>query len=58
MTQVIGYIRCSTREQADSGAGLAAQRAAIKSEADRRGWQVRWLEDAGESGKTMDRPGM
>jgi DNA invertase Pin-like site-specific DNA recombinase len=58
VTQVIGYIRCSTREQADSGAGLAAQRAAIQSEADRRGWTVRWVEDPGESGKTMDRPGM
>jgi Resolvase, N terminal domain len=56
MTQVIGYVRCSTREQADSGAGLAAQRAAIQAEADRRVWTVRWVEDAGESGKSMDRP--
>lgn len=57
-TAVIGYLRVSTREQADSGAGLAAQRAAIQSEADRRGWEVTWIEDAGESGKTMRRAGI
>ena len=34
---VVGYIRVSTAEQADSGAGLEAQRAAIEAEALRPG---------------------
>lgn len=58
MTTVIGYLRVSTREQADSGAGLAAQRSAIESEAARRGWEVRWIEDAGVSGKSLRRDGI
>ncbi len=58
MTTVVGYLRVSTREQADSGAGLAAQRSAIESEATRRGWTVRWLEDAGVSGADLNRPAL
>lgn len=55
----IGYIRVSTDEQAQSGAGLDAQRNAILSEAIRRGWTiVKIIEDAGLSGKTMSRPGL
>lgn len=38
--RVLGYIRVSTDEQADSGAGLAAQRAAITDECARRGWEL------------------
>lgn len=57
---VVGYIRVSTDEQADSGAGLAAQRAAIAMEADRRGWTLLAVhEDAGASGKSLSgRPGL
>ena len=52
--RVVGYIRVSTEEQALSGAGLDAQRAAIVGEVERRGWQLAGMfEDAGVSGKSM-----
>lgn len=57
--RVIGYIRVSTDEQADSGAGLAAQRKAIRDACGARGFElVEILEDAGWSGKSMERPGI
>jgi DNA invertase Pin-like site-specific DNA recombinase len=57
--RVLAYIRVSTAEQADSGAGLAAQRAVIEREAAHRGWaDVRWFEDGGYSGSSLDRPEM
>lgn len=53
------YSRVSTAEQADSGAGLAAQRAAIEREVTHRGWdQVEWYEDPAQSGKDLERPEM
>jgi len=54
----VGYLRVSTGEQAESGAGLEAQREAIMAEAGRRGWSVRWIEDAGYSAKNLNRPGI
>lgn len=52
---VVGYIRVSTEEQADSGAGLAAQRTAITAECERRGWRLLGVyEDAGASGKSLE----
>jgi DNA invertase Pin-like site-specific DNA recombinase len=60
LTRVIAYLRVSTAEQGESGAGLAAQRAAILAEAERRGWQERdieWIEDVA-SGKDRKRPGL
>ena len=52
--RVVGYIRVSTDDQADSGAGLEAQRAAILAECARRGWTLTGIhEDAGASGKAF-----
>lgn len=56
---VVGYIRVSTAEQADSGLGLSAQRQAIKAECERRGWKLlKVCVDEGLSGKSLDRPGV
>lgn len=53
-TTVVGYLRVSTNEQALSGAGLDAQEAAIRAEADRRGWTLHALHtDAGASGRSL-----
>lgn len=58
--RVVGYIRVSTQEQSDSGAGLQAQAAAIEAEAAHRRWElVHIFEDAGASGKSVSgRPGL
>ena len=46
--RVLAYVRVSTSEQSESGAGLESQRRAIISECERRGWQlVEVIEDAG-----------
>lgn len=57
---IVGYIRVSTDEQAESGLGLAAQRRAIEAECASRGWNLTDIrEDAGLSGKSMtNRPGL
>lgn len=56
---VIGYVRVSTSDQADSGLGLAAQQATIVAECERRGWQlVDVISDEAASGKSLDRPGL
>lgn len=56
--RVLGYGRVSTDEQGDNGAGLAAQRKAIRAEAKARGWElVETVEDVA-SGKSMNRPGI
>lgn len=57
----IAYVRVSTDRQADSGAGLAAQRDAIAAFAKRNGLTVTaTFEDAGVSGAAglEDRPGL
>ncbi|WP_412475541.1 recombinase family protein [Gordonia sp. LUNF6] len=54
---MIGYIRCSTEEQADSRLGIEAQEAALHAEADRRGWQLTIVRDEGLSGSQVN-PGL
>ena len=57
--KVIGYVRCSTDEQRDSGLGLAAQRAAIRLEARRHGWKlVEIFEDVASGRSLRQRPGL
>ena len=57
--QVIGYVRVSTEEQGQSGAGIEAQKSAIFEEAQRRGWEdVTIVEDIGLSGRDLNRPGI
>jgi DNA invertase Pin-like site-specific DNA recombinase len=57
--RVIAYVRVSTAEQAESGAGLDVQRSTIKGELARRGWTaLDWLVDAGVSARTLERPAL
>lgn len=52
--RVVGYVRVSTGEQAESGAGLDAQRTAITTEAQRRSWKLEEVcEDRGASGRSV-----
>jgi DNA invertase Pin-like site-specific DNA recombinase len=54
--RIVGYTRVSTREQAEDGHGLDAQRHEITRTAEARGWQVvAWSTDAGVSGGQLDR---
>jgi len=51
--RVIGYCRVSTAEQGDSGAGLEAQEAAIRTEVERRGWDLVEIRSDVASGKSL-----
>lgn len=56
---VIGYVRVSTEDQAESGAGMESQRSSILAECERNGWQlVELIEEPGVSAKNMNRPGL
>ncbi|MCH8824325.1 MAG: recombinase family protein [Planctomycetes bacterium] len=58
-SKAIGYIRVSTRDQADSGASLESQRMKIEAYATMHDLHlVDVIEDAGFSAKSLDRPGM
>lgn len=57
--RAIGYARVSTDKQADSGVSLEAQQEKIRAMAVVQGAVLQDLiVDAGESAKTLDRPGM
>ena len=49
----LAYIRVSTADQAEEGASLAAQEAALRGEADRRGWDVEIVREEGKSAKSL-----
>lgn len=53
----VAYVRVSTTEQAESGAGLEAQRQAIQEHAQRRGWTLTGLYEDHASGKSTDKRG-
>jgi DNA invertase Pin-like site-specific DNA recombinase len=57
--RLLGYLRVSTDEQADSGAGLAAQQEQLRRAFEYEGWElVEIVRDEGASGKDLDRPGL
>ncbi len=58
VTRCIGYVRVSTDEQGERGAGLAAQERAIRDEAERRGWEVESIISDTHTGKTLNRIGL
>lgn len=60
MKLAVGYVRVSTQEQVDSGAGLAVQRSAILAAADQRDLILTTIHaDEGVSGKSVKkRPGL
>jgi DNA invertase Pin-like site-specific DNA recombinase len=52
--RVIGYVRVSTDDQNDSGAGLAAQRKAIEAKVASKGWQLVRIAKDVASGKSLN----
>ena len=57
--KAIGYIRVSTEKQADFGVSLEAQEAKIRAMAVVQGADLaEVIIDAGESAKSLNRPGM
>jgi DNA invertase Pin-like site-specific DNA recombinase len=57
--RVIGYVRVSTDEQAESGLGLEAQERKIRAFCELKGWElVDVIRDEGKSGTTLKRPGL
>jgi DNA invertase Pin-like site-specific DNA recombinase len=59
-SKVLGYVRVSSEEQYETGAGLPAQITRLEQEAAMRGWDLEIVSEAGgRSGKSMnDRPAL
>jgi DNA invertase Pin-like site-specific DNA recombinase len=55
-TKVLGYIRCSTTRQSESGLGLEAQQAAIEGYCRSNGYELLDVFTEVESGRKNDRP--
>jgi DNA invertase Pin-like site-specific DNA recombinase len=55
-TRIVGYCRCSTKDQAENGASFEAQRTAIMEAAERRGWTVVAMLEEQVSGGAKARP--
>jgi site-specific DNA recombinase len=59
MEKAVGYIRVSSKEQAENGLSLQAQQAKIKAYAEMKDLElIEIIEDAGISAKNLKRPGM
>jgi DNA invertase Pin-like site-specific DNA recombinase len=57
--RALGYCRVSTSDQGEDGLGIAAQRAAIRAECERRGWQVHAVTtDVASAKSTKHRPAL
>lgn len=56
VTRALMYLRVSTAEQAESGLGIAAQRRAVLSYCETRGWPVIELPAEDESARSLNRP--
>ena len=54
MVDVVGYVRVSTDSQGERGAGLEAQRRAIRAEAGRREWRLVEIFEDVVSGKSLN----
>lgn len=52
------YVRVSTDDQAENGASLAAQEAALVEDATKRGWDYEIVREEGKSAKTLNRPAL
>lgn len=52
--RALGYIRVSTGEQVESGAGLDSQRTKVTERAEREGWALEVVADEGLSAKDVD----
>jgi DNA invertase Pin-like site-specific DNA recombinase len=51
--RALAYTRVSTLDQAEHGASLDSQEAALREEADRRGWEVEVIREEGKSAKSI-----
>jgi DNA invertase Pin-like site-specific DNA recombinase len=58
MSKIVAYCRVSRDEQGLDGLGIAAQKAAIEAEIQRRGWQLVEIVEEVAGGSKLDRPGL